>query len=310
MPPAPTTAPLPPARLAAAATWSRLHTFLAVIDTGSVRAASDQLHVTPPAVSAAVGALERELGAALFVKQGRGITATAAGQTLAGYARTMLGLLDEAAIAVRDTERSHLRLGAVATAAEFVLPPLLASFATTHPQVELSLTVAPRDALVASLQHHEIDLLLAGRPPRGPGLVTRGRRPTRLVVVAAPAVAASTTDPAQATWLLRSAGSGTLSATHEVMSTFAAPPRTLTLGTAGAVVAAARAGLGLTLVHEDAVTDELASGRLALVPLAGTPLDRPWHLVSNRTLPAVARAFVTHVRAMDAVGTHAFGPAR
>ena len=60
----------------------------------------------------------------------------------------------------------------------------------------------------------------------------------------------------------------------------------------------------------DAVTDELASGRLALVPLAGTPLDRPWHLVSNRALPAVARAFVTHVRAMDAVGTHAFGPAR
>lgn len=57
------------------------------------------------------------------------------------------------------------------------------------------------------------------------------------------------------------------------------------------------------------MTDELASGRLALVPLAGT-LDRPWHLVSNRALPAVARAFVTHVRAMDAVGTHAFGPAR
>lgn len=310
MPPAPTTAPLPPARLAAAATWSRLHTFLAVIDPGSVRAASDQLHVTPPAVSAAVGALERELGAPLFVKEGRGITPTPAGRTFARYARSLLGLLDEAAIAVRDTERSRLRLGAVATAAEFVLPPLLAAFATSHPHVELSLTVAPRDALFASLQHHEIDLVLAGRPPRGSGLVTRGRRPTRLVVVAAPTVAATTTSPAQATWLLRSTGSGTLRATHELLAGFATPPRTLTLGTAGAVVAAARAGLGVTLVHEDAVTEDLSSGRLALVPLTGTPLDRPWHLVSNRTIPAAARSFVGQVRTADAVGGHAFGPAR
>lgn len=310
MPPAPSSPPSPLARLAAAATWSRLQTFLAVIDSGSVRAAAERLHVTPPAISAAVGSLERELGAALFVKDGRGIVATPAGYTFAGYARTMLGLLDEASIAVRDTETSRLRLGAVATAAEFVLPPLLAAFAQAHPTVELGLTVDSRDELFTALSHHEIDLVLAGRPPKGSGLVTRARRGTRLLVVAAPAVAGAMTSAANATWLLRSAGSGTLRATTELWAAHGNPARTLTLGTAGAVVAAARAGLGITLVHHDAVAEDLAGGRLVEVTLPGTPMDRPWHLVSNRAAPASARQFAAFVRDPHHVGDLVFGPPR
>ena len=63
-----------------AVTVTQLQAFLAVADTGSVQAAARRLHVTQPSVSAAVAALERELGADLLERQGRVIRLTPAGR--------------------------------------------------------------------------------------------------------------------------------------------------------------------------------------------------------------------------------------
>lgn len=286
-----------------AATWSRMQTFLAVVELGSVRAASEALHVTPPAVSAAVAALEEDLATPLLAKAGRGVRPTDAGRTFAEYCRTLIGTLEEARSAVREAEQGQLRLGAVATASEVVLPRLLASFARRYPRVQLSLTVLPRDDLFAAARHHEVDVVLAGRPPRGTGLVTRARRPNRLVVVGRP----GRTEPALAsTWLLRGPGSGTRDAALALLAEIEAQPRTLTLGTHGACVAAAREGLGVTLVHEDAVQRDLAAGELVAVPVPRTPLDRPWHLVTARQATASATLFVAHVGDPTEVGAEAF----
>ena len=81
-------------------TWSRLRTFLAVAETGSVRAAAVSLSVTESAVSAALAALQADLGAVLVERHGRGIRLTEAGLVYADYVRQILGLLDEASSAV------------------------------------------------------------------------------------------------------------------------------------------------------------------------------------------------------------------
>jgi len=289
--------------LPAAATWGRLQTFLAVYDGRSVRAAAESLHVTPPAVSAAVSALETALGTPLFAKAGRGITPTEAGHTFAAYSRSLVGLLGEAAGAVRDADRGRLRIGAVATASEYVLPRLMASFAAAHPLVELSLLVLPRDELFTQAGHHEVDAVLAGRPPRGSGLRTRARRPNRLVVVGRPGLESPVTE---ATWLLTGEGSGTRTTTLELLGRLQLTPRQLTLGTSGAVVAAAREGLGVTLVHEDAARDLLVGGQLTAYPLPGTPLDRPWHLCTGAAPTAATRLFLSHVTDPALVGGAAF----
>ncbi|MEZ5096994.1 MAG: LysR family transcriptional regulator [Nocardioides sp.] len=155
--------------LPAAATWGRLQTFLAVYDSGSVRAAAETLHVTPPAVSAAVTALETALATPLFAKAGRGIVPTDAGRTFASYARSLVGLLGEAAGAVREADRGRLRIGAISTVGEFVLPRLMAGFVAAHPLVEVSLSVGPRDEVFALAAHHEVDVVIAGRPRTAPG---------------------------------------------------------------------------------------------------------------------------------------------
>ena len=291
-------------------TPGRMRTFLAVVEHGSIRAAAASLHVTEPAVSAGVSQLEKGLAAKLVERAGRGIRLTDAGRLYADYCRTILGLMTEAADAVQSSERGRLRLGAVATASECVLPRLLSSFRQQFAEVEVSLAVLPRDALFESLAHHEVDAVFAGRPPRNAGLAgltTRALRKNRLIAVGAPG---REWQPLTATWLLRGPGSGTRDTALGLLAQLDATPSSLTLGTHGAVVAAAREGLGVTLVHADAVDDDLERGDLVQLPLAGTPLDRPWHIVTTDTPTPTTLLFIDHVTSSSAVGTAAFQLAR
>ena len=301
MPPAP---PLPPGAsgpvpIPHALTWSRLQAFLAVHDQGSVRRAAEVLQVTPPAVSSSVAALEQALGVALLVRSGRGLVPTDAGRDLADRARSLLGQVVEAAAAVRDPRRGTLRLGVVATVSEYVLPPLLGSFLAHHPEVVATVDVLPRDELFARVSHHELDVVVAGRPPRGSGLRTRARRPNRLLAVAAPG------EPPPR-WLLTGPGSGTRETALAVLESLGSPRETLSLGTQGAAVAAARAGLGVTLAHEPAVRAHLDRGDLRVVDVPDTPLERPWHLCTTATPTGTARLFVRHVCDPALVGEEAF----
>ena len=286
-----------------AVTWGRMRTFLTVVDHGSVRAAAAVLHVTEPAVSAAVAALDRHLGTSLLAKEGRGVRVTDAGLVYAGYCRRILGLVEESESAVRSADRGRLRIGAVATASENVIPPLLASFHRRYPEVDLTLSVRPRDDLFAELGDHRTDLVIAGRPPRGSGLRSRARRGNRLIVVGAPGTAG---DPLTATWLLRGPGSGTRDTTLGLLTQLDASPHVLTLGTHGAVVAAAREGLGVTLVHEDAVRPDLERGVLVQLPVPRTPVDRPWHVATTDSPSPSVELFLAHITSVDDVGGEAF----
>ncbi|WP_236566773.1 LysR family transcriptional regulator [Nocardia sp. CY41] len=282
---------------------ARMETFLAVARHGSIRRAAAQLHITEAAVSAAVAHIEKQLGAELVAKAGRGITLTESGRVYAEYCRGILGLMKEAQAAVRRAETGRLRIGVVATAGEYVLLRPLASFRRRYPDIELSLSVHPRDALFLELQHHETDLVIAGRPPRDTGLVVRARRPSRLVVVGLPEL-----DPLHTTWLLRGRGSGTREATLGLLEQLHIEPPTLTLGSHGAVLAAAREGLGVTLIHSDAISQDLENGVLRVLPVDGTPLDRPWHAITTRTPTPTTRLFLTHLLDSAEVGPDVFHP--
>lgn len=284
---------------------ARMETFLVVARLGSIRRAAAQLHITEAAVSAAVAYIEKQLGAKLIAKSGRGITLTDSGRIYAEYCRSILGLMQEAQAAVRQAETGRLRIGVVATAGEYVLLRPLVSFRNRYPAIELSLSIQPRDLLFLELQHHETDLVIAGRPPQHAGLVTRARRPSRLVVVGA---AQQARDPLSDTWLLRGRGSGTRDATLRLLDQLEITPPTLTLGTHGAVLAAAREGLGVTLIHSDALENDLATGALEILPVAGTPLDRPWHATTTRTPTPTARLFLAHITDAERVGADAFVP--
>src|SRR5438128_4842409 len=125
-----------------AITLNQLQSFLAVTREGSVSAAAEKLYVTQPSISAAVSALSRELGVDLTERVGRGVGLTAAGEAFRPYAADVLGLIEQGRKAAReaaDVSMRSLRIVAVATAAEYVVPALLRSFHRLHPEVNLSL---------------------------------------------------------------------------------------------------------------------------------------------------------------------------
>lgn len=276
-------------------TESRLRTFVALADTGSVRAAAERLYVTESAVSAAVAALARELGVPLVERAGRGVVLTPAGRVYAGYARRLLGLHEEARAAARgehDPGAGRLRLAAVTTAADQVLPELLADFRRAWPRVELALEVGPSRRIWAALETHEADLVLGGRPPVDARVTILATRANELVVVAAPGVEF---DLPTTPWVMREPGSGTRVAAEAYLAEHEAAPPTLVLGSNGAVIAGVAAGLGVALVHRDAIHRDLSSQRLRVVDAPGTPLLRPWHAVAGPAPTATTRLFVRHL---------------
>jgi len=282
-------------------TAARLRAFVAVAETGSVRAAAQRLVVTESAVSAAVSALTRDVGVPLLERQGRGLRLTASGLTYAGYARTILGLHEEALAAARgdaDPGQGQVRLAAVTTAGEHVLPVVLASFRAEHPGIHLGLEVGTREHVWGLLAAHEADLVIAGRAPAALGAIVRAVRPNALIVVGSPAVAADF-DLERTTWLMREAGSGTRETCEALLASLDVEPSTLTLGSNGAVVAGAAAGLGATLVSRDAVRALLASGDLAEIPVPGTPMRRPWHAVTYPRATAATEVLVAHLLAPE-----------
>lgn len=286
-------------------TLTQLRTFLAVAETGSIRAAAEQLVVTQSAVSASLAALQKSLGVRLIRREGRGLVLTDAGVTYAGYVRGLLGLMEEArtaAAAVADPQRGDLRIAAVTTAGEQILPGLLAGFRRRHPQAGVLLEVGNRDRVRGLLDQHEVDLVLCGRPSTERGVAVHAVRPHELVVVTSPELAAEAAQErveswlARQTWLLREPGSGTRAATDELLDELEARPRTLTVGSNVAIRESIIAGLGVTLLSRDAIQRELAERRLVVLPTPVTPLPRDWYVIARPgRLLATAALFVAHV---------------
>ncbi len=168
-------------------TLTQLRTFLAVAETGSIRAAAERLVVTQSAVSSCLAALQKDLALTLVSRDGRGLRLTGAGEVYASYVRGVLGLLDEAhTAAVGEEEGGRLRIAAVTTAGEQLLPRLLAAFRRSYPGIGLLLDVGNRERVWSLVADHEVDLVLGGRPPQGPGrpgMVAHAVRPNPLIVV-------------------------------------------------------------------------------------------------------------------------------
>src|SRR5215218_5562343 len=200
-------------------TFNQLRTFVEVATAGSVIDAARTLLVSPPAVSAAVGAIERELGVELVERAGRGLVVTPAGVVFARYARQVLALLEtgkSATAEALDPERGQLRLAAVTTAGEHVVPRFLASFRARHPEAGITLEVGNRDRVWDALEHHQADLAVGGR------FVTLATRPNVLVLVAAgmgtPSVREVDVETlAASVVLVREEGSGTRGTAEELL---------------------------------------------------------------------------------------------
>ena len=198
-----------------------------------------------------------------------------------------------------------MRIAAVTTAAESFVPGLMHAFAQARPDIELTLVVGNRDQVIEHLLAHEADLAFGGRPPETDRVTARAMRPNGLVLICAvddPLAGASVAPRALAgrSWLLREPGSGTRTLNEEYLAAQALDVAPLTVGSNGAIKAAARAGLGVSLVSHDAVATELEAGLLGTIAVDPAPAERDWHVMRSRVGPV--RPVVTEF--LDFMRTH------
>lgn len=275
-------------------TFTQLSAFLAVVRSGSVTAAADELVVTQPSVSSAIAALGRELGCELFERAGRGIQLTEAGRAFVPYAEDVVGVLDKGRRAAREAaarSASSLQIAAVTTAAESFVPGLMREFSNAHPEIELTLVVGNNQDVLERVLTHRDDLAISGTPPGDERLVIEPMMANEIVCItfADDPVAAGGPVPAVTlagrSWLLRERGSGTRSLNERFLEARGLRPRTLTLGSNGAIKQAARTGLGVSLLSRAAVANELEAGLLAEIALEDGPQTRPWFVLRSAVGP-------------------------
>lgn len=144
-----------------------LRGFLGVVDGGSFTAAARALNRTQSAVSMQIKRLEATIGGRLFERSSRRVELTRRGEALAGYARRMVGLNDEALAKLRaETLAGIVRLGTIEDYAVHMLPPILATFLMQYPQVAIEVETGFSPSLIGRLGK-AFDLVLATHPRDG-----------------------------------------------------------------------------------------------------------------------------------------------
>jgi DNA-binding transcriptional LysR family regulator len=156
---------------------ARLKVLKEVAYRGSLSSAAEALSYTQSAISQQIAALEAETGMALLERHPRGVSLTAAGQTLVGHAEGILARLDtaEAALsAIAGLRGGRLRMASFPTAGSTLMPVAIAKFREAYPDVELTLAEGEPEEIVPRLRAGELDLALlfefAGEEPLGEDL--------------------------------------------------------------------------------------------------------------------------------------------
>jgi DNA-binding transcriptional LysR family regulator len=265
------------------ATLRQLEYLVTVVDTGSFTRAAELLHVSQPALSHQVRALERDSGGPLLDRLPRSIRLTPAGRAMLPHARAALADADRARAAARQAaglDAGEVQVAVVYSVTLGVLPPVLHAWRASHPEVRVRLLEFPHtDALLAAMTAGRADLAVGPAPGSWDGPVRELGVEEFVVVLAADDPSPDLASLAERDWVHYAPGNGLAEVVDQACAAAGFRPRAAvrTEQTAAAPLLAA-AGLGPALVPANLIPPGF-TGRL----LRPTPPVR-------RTLTAYTRA--------------------
>jgi DNA-binding transcriptional LysR family regulator len=277
-----------------------LRIFTLVARERSFSRAAELLFLSQPAVSRAIRELEQEQGVELFDRTARPPAVTTAGAVLLAHATQLFAAeraAERAMAELRDLQSGSLAIGASSTIGIYLLPAQLAEFQQQRPQLRLFLDIGNTQQILDRLCMAELDIALVEGPAERPQLEQTIWRADQLVVIAPPghplsgrrSVAAQ--QLADYPFILRESGSGTREVIEAALRRADLTLQVrLELGSTEAIKRAVAAGMGLAIVSQMTVADELRSGRLAAIDLRDLPLERELRLVTVRGRPLTPAA--------------------
>jgi DNA-binding transcriptional LysR family regulator len=271
---------------------SHLAIFHAIAETGNVTRAADRLMISQPAVSKQLKELERAMGTPLFDRLPRGVRLTEAGTLLAGYARRLFTLAQEAEDAMGELQglrRGRLRVGASTTIGVYLLPEVFVRFRRVHPGVQLQMEIAASDVLARRLAEGTIDIAYTEGIVVDESIQSRIFMEDRLVAIApakhplARKRRVTARRLCDEPFVVRETGSGTQSLVERALAERGLAVRpAMSLGSTEAIKRAVGSGVGVAIVSELSVALEVRAKKLAVLNLADLRLRRPMHRLENR----------------------------
>jgi len=157
-------------------TLQQLQYFLAAVEHGSFSAAADALRMAQPSLSEQVRRLEAELGVDLFVRVGRGLVLTEAGQTLRPHAERVVADVEEArdsVVGVRELRGGTVTLGMFGDAPYYVLTGVIAEFRSRHPDVRVRMVGQNSSEVADALRAGDLEAAVIALPVDDTGLDVR-----------------------------------------------------------------------------------------------------------------------------------------
>lgn len=283
-------------------TIRQIKIFICAVKHMNFSKAAEELHVTAPAISLQIKEMEEDIGVTLFLREGRRVELTSAGEYFLLYARRVISTLKEAADTMdrlKGQDARVLKIGLVSTAKYFV-PKILAQFKREYPNAQIRIEVRNRQLLVELLREGDIDIAIMGRPPREIDTRVEAFADHPHVFIASPEhILASKENISpkslnQFELITREQGSGT----RYIMETYlaehdASPVVTMEMSSNESIKQAVMANLGISFVSLHTIGLELENRQIAILDVQNTPIVRTWHVValSKRNLSQTAEAF-------------------
>lgn len=276
-------------------TLKQLRSVAAVAQSGSITGAANLLGLTPPAVHTQVRNLEDGLDCRLIEKADRaGMVLTPEGQlVLQAFRATEVSLKSclNRLNAMKKGLAGTVVLGVVSTAKYFA-PALVAGLKKSFGNIEVELIVGNRGMILTALNERSIDIAIMGRPPRDPPIRSSSIGLHPMIMIAGPDHALAGQKYINADALLeqvfisREQGSGTRILMSRYLDRIGEgqPYEAIEMGSNETIKQAVIAGLGIALISQHTVTEELKAGRLVALAAHEMPIERQWFVLHREDL--------------------------
>lgn len=269
----------------------KLHTFLCVAQTMNFSKAAELLHITQPAVSQHIKALESQYGVSLFSDRRKDMKLSEGGELLLAYATEMNRLQQSVAVQMQTIQgRNRIyRVGATMTIGGYVLPKILGKHKLAHPKVDIQLTVDNTETVIEQMIRGDLILGMVEGPFPQDRFASALYRKDELVVAVAPehplagkrvvSLERLMGEPL----ILREQGSGTRLVFEKAITQagYAIEDANvhMEIGNIHALVSLVESNLGVTVISRDAIADSLKSGTLCEVLISGMRIFREYRFI-------------------------------
>lgn len=270
-----------------------LITFCRVVDEGSFTRAAESLSLSQPTATKQVQRLEAIFGTQLIDRSQRELTLTPAGEVVYMYAQRVLGTLQkcrEDLEALQTPGRGILGIGSVPTITLYTLPRIIESFRAANPLVNLHVRSGTNMEVIDLVLHSDVDIGFTTVPVTHANIVSRPLFRDRIVLACSPQTHAHYEGSVSAAELARIPMIAYERRSHFrsfISSSFEAagisPNIVMEFDSHEAVKTMVQLGLGIAMVPESVIHDDLKEGRLATLQIEGFgPLERTTSAIIRR----------------------------